>query len=61
MKISRQAKIVAKGHKLGNWFWRDAKPSIIGQPYTIVVLGENPVALCPVAGNWVSIGIFQEQ
>lgn len=34
---------------LGNRLGRDAEPSIIGQPYTLIILRKDLIALCPVA------------
>ena len=43
-----------KRHILRNGFWSDSKPSIISQPDSIVVFGEDTIALCPVAVTQVS-------
>lgn len=38
---------------LRHGFWSDAKPGIVGQPDTVVVAGEDVVALVPVLGDVV--------
>lgn len=57
---ARHARLVDKMSKakdsdaLCYWFWRHPEPSIVSQPYAIVVFGEDTMALCPVTTECVS-------